>query len=495
MTTGTAVAMLLLDPGSATPLYRQVYDCLRDAILSGQLAAGSRLPSTRALAAQLGVARITVATAFEELRQEGYLEARVGAGTYVARSLPDTLLEAAAPRPSTAPSAVAETAPSRRGEIIAATPVSATAQGRPARAFRPGFPALDLFPLQEWRRVESRAWAATPRTTLLGYGDAAGHLPLRAAIAAQLVASRGVQCTEDQVVVVNGAQQGLDLAARVLLDPGDAVWVEDPGRMGASAALRGAGAQTVGVPVDAAGLRVDVGVATAPAARLACVTPSHQFPLGVAMTLPRRLALLAWARAAGAWVLEDDYCSEHRYAGRPLPALQGLDTAGRVIYLGTFTRALFPALRLGYVVVPPPVVDAFVAGRALQDRHSPMGTQVALAAFLADGHYGRHLRRMRAAYAERQTALLRAAGRHLHGLLDVVPADAGMHVVGWLPDGVDDRAAERAAAAADVDVIALSRYAIEPLSRGALVMGYPVAPPWEIEAAVARLATALRGLA
>ncbi len=254
-----------------------------------------------------------------------------------------------------------------------------------------------------------------------------------------------MRCEASQVIVVNGAQQAVDLAARVLLDPGDTAWVEDPGYQGARGALIAAGIRLAPVPVDAEGLDVRRGARAAPGARLVYVTPSHQYPLGVTMSLNRRLALLEWASASGAWILEDDYDSEYRYAGRPLAALQGLDTAGRVIYVGTFSKVLFPALRLGYLVVPPELVDAFVAARALADRHSPSVTQAALADFIDGGHFARHVRRTRALYAERQAALVRAAQRTLGGLLEVAPAEAGMHLMGWLPVGVDDRVAARAA--------------------------------------------------
>lgn len=491
MLAGSVVSMLELDRASSTPLFLQIYDGLRALILGGQLASGTRLPSTRALAATLGVARITVANAYDELAVEGYLEANVGAGTYISTSLPDDLLDAlladrgATPAPSRAPR------PSRRGEVILAAPVTNVLPARRPRAFRPGAAALELFPVADWRRIVARAWRVTPQHELLGYGPSTGYQPLREAIATHLVSARAVRCEPEQVIVVNGSQQGLDLAVRVLLDPGNEVWVENPSRMGAKAALLAAGALPVPIPVDAEGIDVEAGVLTGRDARMAVVTPSHQYPLGVTLSLPRRLALLDWAKRTGAWILEDDYNSEYRYAGRPLPALQGLDSSENVIYLGTFSRSMFPALRLGYLVVPPSLIDVFAAGRALLDRHSSTAHQVALAEFIDGGHLARHLRRMRTEYAARQAALVEAANSKLADLVELESAEAGMHLVGWLHPGLGDREAEAAAAAVGVDVLALSHYTVGPPQRGGLLFGYAVSPPAETHRAIGRLAGAL----
>jgi GntR family transcriptional regulator/MocR family aminotransferase len=295
------------------------------------------------------------------------------------------------------------------------------------------------------------------------------------------------------VIVVGGSQQGLDLAARVLLDSGDAVWMEEPGYPGARAAFAAAGARLVPVPVDDEGLRVEAGERAAPEARLVYVSPSHQYPTGATMSASRRLALLAWAARAGAWVVEDDYDSEFRYASRPLPALQGLDGAGRVVYVGTFSKTLLPALRLGYLVVPDALVDTFRAARAVVDRQSPIVDQAVLAEFLEAGHFARHVRRMRALYAERQAALVEAARHRLDGLLEVRPAGAGMHLVGWLPPGADDARAAAGALAAGVESRALSRCALQPLPRGGLMLGYAAYTPQRIRRAVERLAGALEG--
>ncbi len=479
-----------LDASSGTPYYRQLYDGVRRAILSGILPAGTRLPSTRTLAAELRVSRTTMVTAFEQLLAEGYLEGKIGSGTFVAKSLPDDLLSVRErverePRPARSGRRL-----SGRGALLAATPATAVRDLGTPRAFRPGVPALDEFPDAVWRRISGKVWRR-PSGGLLGYGDPAGYRPLREAIAGHLGAARGVRCAPEQVIVVSGSQQALDLAARVLLDPGDAVWVEDPGYMGARGALSGAGARLVPVPVDGEGLEVAKGIESEPGARLACVTPSHQYPLGVTMSLGRRLELLGWAGRSGAWVIEDDYDSEYRYTGRPLEALQGLDTGERVLYVGTFSKVLFPALRLGYLVVPPDLVDAFAAARELTDRHPPTVDQAILADFIAEGHFLRHVRRMRALYAQRQAALVEEAARGLQGLLDVGPAAAGMHLVGWLPEGVDDREASRRAVNRGVEAPPVSLYGGTPRGRGALMLGYAAVGEREIGNAVRRLAEAL----
>jgi GntR family transcriptional regulator/MocR family aminotransferase len=336
-----------------------------------------------------------------------------------------------------------------------------------------------------------RHWRS-PSADLLSYGDPAGYGPLRAVIAEYLIAARGVRCRPEQVIVVAGSQQGLDLAARVLLDAGDKAWVEDPGYIGARGALTSAGADLVPVPVDQEGLEVVAGIARCPTARLVYITPSHQYPLGVTMSLPRRLALLEWAQRAGAWVLEDDYDGEYRYTGRPLPALQGLDTENRTVYLGTLSKTLFPALRLGYLVVPLDLVDTFVAAKALTDRHAPSVEQAVLADFITEGHFARHVRRTRMLYAARQAALVDAAQRNLAGLLEIGPAEAGMHLVGYLPRGVDDQDASRRAAAYQVDAPALTAFALTPQRRGGLLLGYAAVSQAEIYAGVRRLAAALR---
>lgn len=489
-----------LNASSGVPLYRQLYDELRAAILSEQLRAGTRLPSTRDLADELGVSRNTVMNAFDQLLAEGYVEGHIGSGTYVSRALPEEMICARANvRGASSPQARGASAQprrggrslSRRGAALAATPVSVSRRPEGVRPFRPGTPALDAFPFDVWSRLLARHWRQ-PSGDLLGYAGAAGYGPLREAVAGYLGAARAVRCEPEQVIIVAGMQQAFDMAARVLLDPGDAAWVEDPGYLGARAALAGAGARIVPVPVDGDGLDVEAGAARAAEARLVYVSPSHQYPLGVTMTLARRLALLEWASRAGAWVLEDDYDSEYRYAGRPLAALQGLDREGRVIYLGTFSKVLFPSLRMGYMVVPRDLVDAFVVARALASRFSPTIEQAVLADFVNEGHFARHIRRMRALYAERQALLVEAARGELEGLLEVRPGDAGIHLIGWLHEGADDAAASRAAAERGLDAQPLSAFRMKQRGRDGLILGYAAYNERQIREGVRQLAAALR---
>jgi GntR family transcriptional regulator/MocR family aminotransferase len=486
--------VLTIDGRSATPLHRQIYNEIRAAVLSGRLAPGARLPSTRALAADLAVSRNTAAGAFDQLLAEGYIEGRRGAGTFVARALPDDLLRvprgAPRPRPSRASAIL-----SARGKMLASTVLTPVAQedGAP-RAFRPGIPALDAFPRELWARMAARIYRNSS-AALLSFSDPAGYPPLRRAIAEYLRAARGVRCSAGQVIVTSGSQQALDLAARVLLDAGDTVWVEDPGYLLARGALTAAGIRPVPVPVDAEGLSVTQGERLARHARMAYVSPSHQYPLGVTMSLARRMALLAWASQRNAWIVEDDYGSEFRYAGRPLASLQGLDTLGRVLYIGTFSKVLFPSLRLGYLVAPEGAVEAFAAARALADRYPPVHPQAMVAEFLAEGHFGRHIRRMRTLYAERQAMLLGAARREWGGLLDVSGSDAGMHLVGWLPNGVDDRAVSRRAALAGVTAPALSDYYLGTAGRPGLLLGYASVNGRKISEGARTLALAMINLA
>lgn len=487
-----------LDASSPMPLYRQLYEWMRQAILAGQLGPGAKLPSTRVLAAELHISRNTVLNAFAQLLAEGYLEGKLGAGTYVSRTLPEELLHAK-PRNASQPQVTPkERALSRRGAMLLATPAMPhpviASQWGIGRAFLSGIPALDHFPREVWARLQTRQWQRTSYDILLGYGEPAGYHPLREAIAAYLGTARGVRCTVDQVIVVSGSQQGIDLTARVLLNEGDAAWIEEPGYPGTRGALLGAGARLIPVPVDGDGLDVAAGIARCSGARLASVTPSHQFPLGVTMSLSRRLALLDWASRASAWVLEDDYDSEYRYGSRPLAALQGLDRAGRVIYLGTFSKVLFPALRLGYLVVPPDLVTAFTQAHVFTTQHAPILDQAVLADFITEGHFARHIRRMRTLYEQRQRVLVEAASHELDGLLNVSPANAGMHLVGWLPEGVDEWAAARRAAAHDVDVLPLATYSLGSAQRGGLLLGYAGVGEREIHDGVRRLATALKNL-
>ncbi len=467
-------------------LYHWLYRDLRNAILAGRLPPGSRLPSTRELARQCQVARSTVVTAFEQLHAEGYVESAVGSGTVVAKHLPEELLQVrtdpakgATPPPST-------TTLSKRGDRLATSPFPLDAPSDISRPFRVGEPALDAFPCALWSRLAARVQRQAPRL-LYAHGDGRGYAPLRDAIAAYLGTARGVQCTADQVVIVSGMQLALDLAVRLVLDPGEAVWIEEPGFPGARHVIEAAGAQLIPVPVDAEGLDVLTGQSMAPQAKLAYVTPARQFPLGMPMSLDRRLALLQWARTTNSWIFEDDYDSEYRYQGRPLTALQGLDTHDCVIYCGSFSKVLFPALRLAYIVAPRRLVDAFVAARSLVDRYAPVLDQAVLYIFMAEGHFARHIRRMRILYAARLHALLEATHVICGDLLNVVEAAAGLDTLGWLPDGLDEHRIATHAAARGLEVRPLSKYTLRYPQPPGLVLGFATVPERAMPHAVQRL--------
>jgi GntR family transcriptional regulator/MocR family aminotransferase len=487
------LSVLNIDPESSAPIYRQLYTSFRNAILNGQLVSGTQLPSTRALALELGLARGTILNAYEQLLAEGYVEGEVGGGTYVARELPDELLQAPSIQVFPLPQDQSGRSLSQRGLAMASTANASPYDLSPVRVFRPGLAALNVFPLKIWSQITARH-ARQRSYDLLNYGDPAGYKPLRQAIAAYLGSVRAVKCDPEQVIIVTGSQQALDLSARVLLDPGDDVLIEDPCYPGAKGALLGAGAHLIPVSVDKEGLRITSEMAHSATARMAYVTPSHQYPLGVTMSLARRLALLEWARCAKAWILEDDYDSEFRYKGRPLAALQGLDTSRRVVYIGSFSKVLFPALRVGYMVVPSDLVDGFVSARTTIDLHPPTLGQVILTDFLDEGHFGRHIRRMRELYAGRQAILVSAAEQELKGLLEVSSNEAGMYLIGWLPESMDDQRASEIAAAYGIEAPPLSTFRIEPGNSQGLLLGYAAFSEYEIRIGAQCLAEALRSM-
>ena len=454
---------------SRIPLHRQLFAELRTSIAGGTLRGGTRLPSTRDFALERGVSRKTAEEAYAQLEAEGYVERRVGSGTYVC--------ELPLPRRRTV-RMEGRRALSSRGRTAGRS--MACVEPREVRAFAAGLPALDHFPIATWQRlVSSHARRLDPGS--LVYGDPAGDPALREAVAAYLGAARGVQCEAGQVVIVSSSQEALHLLAHLLLDPGDAAWLEEPGYYGARAALASAGASIVPVPVDDDGLDVAAGVALAPDARVAYVTPSNHYPLGCAMSLDRRLALLAWARRHDAWIVEDDYDGEFRYDGRPLTAIQGLDTAGRVIYAGTFTKSLYPSLRLAYVVLPPDLVAPFVAARTQVDGHPPPFLQRVTADFLRFGHFDAHLKRMRTLYRERRDRAVRLLSKHV----ELGAANAGFRVVAFTSG--DDRDLAERGARAGLELPTLSRlYSGKP--RHGLVLGYMGLAPAALTQSVKALA-------
>jgi GntR family transcriptional regulator/MocR family aminotransferase len=471
-----------------TPAYRWLYEVLRGDILAGRLRPGARLPATRELAARAAVARGTVVAAFEQLVAEGYAEGSVGSGTYVSRVLPEELLEAGRP----AGRAVAESDRRRRLSGLARRARLFTGfDERPTRAFRLHLPAVDLFPTTLWAQVASRHWRRATASQLTRC-DPLGYRPLREALTDYLAISRGVRTAWQQVMITSGSQEALDLAARVLVDPGDRVAIEDPGYTGAWRVFEAAGAKLVTLPVDHQGATL-AGRALA-GTRLVYTTPAHQFPLGVTMTLARRLELLDWARRAGGLVFEDDYDSEYRYSGRPVPALQGLDEAGTVLFAGSFNKVLFPSLRLGYLVLPDDLVEPFTVVKSLNNRHAQLLEQVIVCEWITAGHFGRHLRRMREVYAERLSILLDEGRKRLGERLELSAIEAGLQTTGRLLGGLEGAEVERLAAAREVEVSSLHHSARRRLPYEGLQLGFAAVDPRELRRGVRELAAVLDGL-
>ena len=461
---------------AGTPYYHQIYQGLRDAILEGRLSRGQRLPSTRSLAGELGISRLPVLTAYDQLLHEGYLVGRAGAGTFVAPSV-----SRRQERASTVPDLRSRPLQARQAQSS-----TRTDRAQSLGPFRVGLPALDQFPQKAWSRLVSRHARQLP-AELMAYGGPRGHLPLRAAVAAYLFAARDVRCEPSQVLIVGGSQMALQLCAAVLLGANDVACVENPGYPGAWKALAATGGTIRSVPLDGGGLVVRA-LERRRRARLVYVTPSHQYPLGMAMAASRRLELLEWARRNDAWIVEDDYDSEYRFASRPLGALQGMDGSGRVIYIGTFSKVLFPALRLGYLVVPQPLLARFLDARDALDLFSPTLYQSALTDFIAQGHFARHVRRMRSTYQNRRDALVAAIHRVLGHRLEIVNADAGMHLSTWFQPGIDDVAVVRRAADRGLYPIALSTCFVDSDTRSGLVLGFGGSTEAQIDRAVGALA-------
>jgi GntR family transcriptional regulator / MocR family aminotransferase len=416
---GTVVA---IDRSSPVPLSRQIYDFWRLGILSGRFSGGERVPSTRDLATALDLSRGTITQAYEQLISEGYFQTTHGSGTFVCRQLPEKLLNAPATagrRPAHEPAAPLSTFGKRLQKDY-----QQLDQRSGHICLSHWGPDLDLFPLESWHRLYARS-LRTLGSDALGYSEyARGYEPLCEEIAKYVSRSRAVVCSADQVIVVNGSQQGLDLCARLLLEPGDEVAVENPGYSGASRVFEATGARLRPIPVDREGM---VCARLGATAKVAYVTPAHQFPTGVALSLRRRLELIGWARERGAVIVEDDYDSEYRYSGAPMPALQGLATGVPVIYCGTFSKVMFPGLRVGYLIVPRPMVDAFTRAKWLSDRHTPVHQQATLCQFMKEGHLERHIRRMRRIYDLRRTTLVESLRTHFGDRAAVLGEAAGMH--------------------------------------------------------------------
>jgi GntR family transcriptional regulator/MocR family aminotransferase len=459
-----------------------LYGELRSAILEGRLALGTRLPASRDFASQYGLSRGTVVSVFERLQAEGYVTSRVGFGTLVNRV---TAVRPARQMNATSPAYI------RRA-------ISAHKPPRPwvdlpftkgVRPFRIGNPATNEFPSKVWGQISAR-YARNFSLWLKTEADRGGYRPLRDAVADYLRATRGVRCNSEQIVIVSGAQQALDLLARLLLKEHDQVWIEDPGYFGASVAFGNVGAEIIPVPVDEEGLSVSAGEKICPHARGVYLTPGHQFPLGMTMSLERRMAVLKWASRTGAFVIEDDYDSEYRFEGTPVPSLQSLDNHSNVILIGAFGKALFPSLRLGYVVLPPALVDCFLAFRHRTDFRNTSVDQAVLCEFIVEGHLARHLRRMRELYGSRLAALIDGGKQHLGGLLEISNVRAGLYTMGYMTNGMTSRQAEKAAAAQGVEALGIDRYTFKRADPKGLVIGFAAYPEPAIQKALIQLAKA-----
>ncbi|MGW3961356.1 MocR-like pyridoxine biosynthesis transcription factor PdxR [Amycolatopsis sp. NPDC005003] len=448
----------------------RIYRQLRDAVLDGRLRAGERLPPTRELARRLAVSRNTVVVAYDRLTADGFLTGRVGAGTYVTAELP-------APKPRKAPS----TRGPQPKAVWRSLPSPSVAAAAPVFDFRVGIPDATLFPLDTWRRLLARELRDT--AGFAHYAEPGGHPGLRAAIARHVGVSRSVRAGADDVLVTQGAQQALDLLCRVLLEPGDRVAVEEPGYRMAKLLFASHGAEVVGVPVDGEGLDV---AALPSRAKLVYVTPSHQFPLGTAMSLARRTALLAWAARAGAVVVEDDYDSEFRFSDRPLEPLQSLDRDGRVAYVGSFSKTLLPMLRLGFLIAPASLRDALHHARQLSGWHGDLPAQAALAGFVDEGLFARHLRRATKVYADRHERITTTLERVFAGRLKPVPSAAGLHLCALAGDEVDLAPIAARAAAAGAAIQTLSDLC-GGFPRQGVVLGYGSIPSASIDAGLAVL--------
>ena len=462
-----------IDISKSEPLYRQIYNGIRQAILNRQLIAGMRLPSSRELAELTGVSRNTILNAFDQLIAEGYLETRLGAGTYVTANIQDTFHIA----PEKPPTVIKKQTPrllSPRGQAYdrVAKSLSFTNIRNKDNLFKIGVPDLNEVPFDLWAKITNKQIRHLP---LANFEDQhpAGYLPLRQAISDYLKSSRAVNCSPEQIIIVSGSQQALYIASMILADSEDTIWMENPGYDGAYGILQNTGGHIIPVPVDDDGLNVEIGEKIAPNARLIYTTPSHQFPLGVTMSLKRRFELLNFAESSSAWILEDDYDSEYRYEGHPLASLQGLDTSNRVIYIGTFSKVLFSGLRLGYAVVPPDLIDAFIIGRSIIDRYPPIIPQATLAEFIKDGHFIRHLRRMRKLYSKKKIMLENALNDYLPNEIEVQASAGGMHIVGWLKGDIQSYEVAKYARKRNLFVQRVSNYEDnESTNRQGIVLGY-----------------------
>ena len=479
--------VIAVNRSAGQPLHKQIYDAYRAMIVSRNLRAGQEIPSTRALASELKISRIPVLTAYSQLLAEGYFEARMGAGTFVCRSLPDQLTQTenrASRSTHPKPAAPRQRTVAKRARLL--PPYEALPWLKGLGAFSVSQPAYDQFPFQVWASLVTRH-CRNPHARDLHYAGALGSELLRDAICTYLRTARAVRCDPSQVMIVSGSQQALEISARVLLDPGSPVWTEEPGYWLARHVLNAAGCRLVPVPVDSEGIDVSYGIKRCRRARAAYVAPSHQFPLGATMSASRRLQLLDWAERVGAWIIEDDYDSEYRYGNMPIASLQGLDHSARVIYTGTFSKTLFPSLRLGYMVIPQDLVGRFAAIRHAMDLGPPYLHQAVLTDFINEGHFARHIRRMRLLYGERRAALVEGIRKEIDPAAEILGAEAGLHLAVALPKTFPDEKIARRAAEEKLWLMPLSPSYIGPPSRRGFILGFGSVSPAEMPQAVRRL--------
>jgi len=485
---GSLLLSIKIDRSSPQPVSTQLCVALREMILDGGFHAGERLPASRTLARELGLSRTTIIEVFDRLVAEGLIESHTGSGTFVSKVLGTSRPGLSRPDVSSA----AHVAPRLSRLMAQAVTRFGDRQRLPhlPRAFTTALPAFDVFPMSQWARLTAK-YLRGARNDIMGYGDPNGSPQLRRALATHLRANRGIVCDPEQLFIVGGAQQAFHLIGSTLINPGEKVWFENPGAIGARNSLIASGAELVPIPVDAQGLCVDEGLRLSPQFRLAFVTPSHQQPLGCVMSLERRFALLHAAEQAGAWVIEDDYDGEFFFGGRTPPTLKSVDTTGLVIYVGTFSKSLFPSLRLGYLLAPPALVGTFAAIMSKFLQGVPSQTQGVVAEFIDEGHFSAHVRRMRHVYLERHEALLEAAGRRLSGLLDVQPTLSGLHTIGHLPASISEVAVARDADQRQVTASPIGRFSLAPVAINGLVLGFGGVSPKLIDAGTEVLAEVL----
>ena len=486
--------MIRLDRTAAEPLHHQLYRQIRDELVSGTFSdSSSRLPSSRALAVDIGVSRLTVSLAFSKLHAEGYLRSKPGSGTFVADPLPETFLSAQKPKTAAqlaGPPRIADRVANLLDERVGEQFDLGAPGAEVGTMFLPGLPAVDEFPLEVWERLRAQV-LARKGANLLRYASNRGDADLRKAIAAYLCDFRGARCHADQIVVVAGMQQAMLISAMALINPGEAAWIEDPGFPQARRVLAFSGARVIPRPIDQEGI-VIAGSARRLSPKLVFVTPSHQYPLGVTMSLNRRTALIDFAHARDAYVLEDDYHSEFRFNGPPLPCLQGLDNAGRVIYAGTMSKILYPSLRLGYLLVPEQLVDSMTKIRSAMDQHSPAIDQATLARFITEGFFLSHVKRMRKLYADRRDFFVQQFNRLLSDRFILQDSEAGLHFVAWLRKETDLQVIERVGGVPGVKPIPLSRYCISAKLKPAFVFGFAAWSRAQIREGLIKLASALK---